>query len=62
MLAELVNDPVLVNATACESDIKDELFTAEAVRFGALTANVEVVLLPIAPVETRATVLAATGV
>jgi len=52
---------VSVNVTACASDIY-ELSVVDAVRFGALTANVDVVLLPIVPVDDKATVFAATAV
>ena len=58
----LVNVPVLVKATDCESDIKDEALDAEAVRFAAFTVSVDVVLVPIVPDDTKATVLPAVAV
>ena len=41
-----MNVPVSVKAIDCESEMK-ELLVADAVKFGALTASVDVVLLPI---------------
>jgi len=40
----------------------DEPLVAFAVRFGVFTANVDVVLVPIVPGDTNATVLPATAV
>lgn len=56
-----MNVPVSVKATDCESDIK-ELLATEAVRFGVLTASGKLVLVPIVPDDTNATVLPAVAV
>ena len=55
---------MLVNATACESDTNElpAAPVASAVRFGVFNANVDVVLVPIDPDATKATVLPATAV
>jgi len=62
VLAVFVYVLVSVKATDCESDIYDEPLAASAVRFGVFTANGELVLVPIVPDETSATVFAAVAV
>ena len=56
--AAFTNVPVLVNATDCESDTNELLAepVASTVKFGVFTDNADVVLVPIDPDATKATV------